>query len=173
MYSGWTCSHLWKAQGASGGPENSGVQWQMSIDLHGAGQWAQGLLEDVGPSVHPQEICFWLSGQRHSHQWPAGGHFVGLWYCSSCSSLHKGAKTGPADGLKTFYDTVQLSQSNCLSHGISSMLGDTANYLAMGHPGGVGLPVQLSSVRSISPHAPVVTLNLAKCKTKMSVTSTC
>ncbi len=49
--SGGTCSHLWKAQGASGGPANSGVQWQMPIELHSAGQWAQGPLEDVAPQA--------------------------------------------------------------------------------------------------------------------------
>ncbi len=107
--SGWTCSHLCKAQGTSGGPASSGVQWQMQIELHGAGQWAQRPLEDVGPSGHPHEVCFWLLGQRHSHQWPAGGHFVGLCQCSSFSSLHKGADPSLADELRTFYGPVQLS----------------------------------------------------------------
>uniref|UniRef100_A0A3Q0SNM2 Two pore segment channel 1 n=1 Tax=Amphilophus citrinellus TaxID=61819 RepID=A0A3Q0SNM2_AMPCI len=46
---------------------------------------------------------------RHLHQWPAGGHFVGLWQCPSCSSLHKGADTSPADGLRIFHGPVQLS----------------------------------------------------------------
>lgn len=39
-------------------------------------------LEDVGPSGHSQEVCFWFVG----HQCPAEGHLVGLWHCSSCSS---------------------------------------------------------------------------------------
>ncbi len=97
MCSGWTCSHLWKELGASGRPANSGFQWQTPTELHGDGQWAQGPLEDVGPSGHPHEVGFRLFGQWQSHQLPAGGHFVGLWQCSSCSSLHKGTDTGPAD----------------------------------------------------------------------------
>lgn len=46
---------------------------------------------------------------------PPGGHFEELWQCSNCSSLHKRADTGSADGLRTFYDPVQLL-------GMSSML---------------------------------------------------
>lgn len=55
----------------------------MPVGLHGAEQWAQGPLEDVRPSDHPWEVCFWLFGQRYLHHDPAGGRFV----CSSCSSL--------------------------------------------------------------------------------------
>lgn len=55
---------------------------------------------------HLHEVWFWLFDQRHSHQCPAGGHYVGLWQCSSCTSLHKGADIGPADGLRTFYGPV-------------------------------------------------------------------
>ncbi len=109
MCSGWTCSHLWKEQGASGGPGHFGVQWQMPIKFHGAGQWVQGPLEDDGPSGHTHEVCFWLFCQRHSHHWPAGGNFVELWQCSFCSSLHKGSETSPADGLRTLYGPVQHS----------------------------------------------------------------
>ncbi len=57
-----------KHRAASGRPANSGVQWQMPIELHDAGQWAQGPLEDIRPSGHPHEVCLWLFGQRHSHQ---------------------------------------------------------------------------------------------------------
>ena len=48
-----------------------------------------------------------------------GGHFVGLWQCSSCSSLHKGADTGPAAGLLLFHGPVQLASHTSLSPGIS------------------------------------------------------
>lgn len=92
MFSGWTCSHLWKAHGASGRASNTGVLWRMPIELHSAGQWAQG----VRPSDHPHEDCFWLFVQRHSHFRPARGHFIGLWHRSPCSSLNKGGDTGPA-----------------------------------------------------------------------------
>lgn len=44
------------------------VYGQMPIKLYGAGQCAQGLLQDTGPSVHP---------------------FVGLWQCLSSSSYIK------------------------------------------------------------------------------------
>ncbi len=102
------------------------------------------------------------------------GNFVGLWQCSSCSSLHKGADTGPADGY--------------LLHALETVLGDTANLLAMAR-------IDVTSWRSWTACAtsvgsryrlmlPVVTLTLAKCKTsekqsekmsreKMSVASTC
>ena len=29
-------------------------------------------------SCHPHALCFWQFGQKHAHQLPAGGHFVGL-----------------------------------------------------------------------------------------------
>ena len=50
MFSGWTSSHLWREQGTNCRPANSGVLWQMPIELHGAGLWAQVPLEDIGPS---------------------------------------------------------------------------------------------------------------------------
>lgn len=51
MCSMWTCSHLWKEQGASGRPASSGVRWQMAIKLHSAGLRAQkGRRELVPPS---------------------------------------------------------------------------------------------------------------------------
>ncbi|CAB1420849.1 unnamed protein product [Pleuronectes platessa] len=59
------------------------------------------------PEVLPAYPCHMR--QRHSYQWPAGGHSVGLGQCSTCSSLHKAADIGPADGLRTFYGPVQLS----------------------------------------------------------------
>lgn len=37
---------------------------------------AQGPLEDVEPSGHPHNVSDCLV--RHSHQWPARGHFVAL-----------------------------------------------------------------------------------------------
>lgn len=49
---------------------------------------------------------------------------------SSCSSFHKGANTCPANGLRLFYSSVQLSSSICLSpgvlHALEGVLGDTA-----------------------------------------------
>lgn len=63
---------------------------------------------NVVPSNPPSLILFLILGQRHSNQWPAGGHFVALWQCSSCSSLLK-ADASPADGLRAFYAPVQLS----------------------------------------------------------------
>lgn len=58
MSSEWICSHLWKEQGASAGPANSVVLWQMAVELHGAGRWAQDPLEDARPSGHTREVCF-------------------------------------------------------------------------------------------------------------------
>ena len=70
----------------------------------------------------------------------AGGHFVGLWQCSSCSSSHKGAYTSPAARLLPFYGPVQLSLCHSpvswyLLYALETVLGDTANLLAR-------LPVQ-------------------------------
>ncbi len=88
MFSVWTCSHLWREQGANGGPADYGVLWQMPIKLHSAVLWAQIPLQDIRSSFHPHGVCFWQFGQSHAHQSPAGGHSVGLWQCSSCSSSH-------------------------------------------------------------------------------------
>lgn len=46
--------------------------------------------------------------------------FFGLWQRLSCSSSHKGADSGPDLVSRTFYNPVQLSESN--SPGISSTL---------------------------------------------------
>ncbi len=54
--------------GTSGGPANSGVLWQMPIELHNAGLWAQVWLEDVRLPCHPYEIWFWQFNQKHAHQ---------------------------------------------------------------------------------------------------------
>ncbi len=76
------------------------------------------------------------------------------WWRSFCRTLavlilfllHKGADTGPSDGLRTFHGPVQLSLSNCLSPEISSMLlklcWETQQtfwqwHVLMCHPGGV------------------------------------
>lgn len=40
---------------------------------------------------------FWRCGQRRSHEWPAGGCFVGLQQCPWCSFLR--ADEGRVDGL--------------------------------------------------------------------------
>lgn len=64
------------------------------------------------------------------HEYPVGGDTVELWQCSSCSSPHKGADTGPAAGLMIFYSPVQLFLSNTLSPGILPtllQLGETAD----------------------------------------------
>lgn len=58
----WSTGHQWRTLPILV------VYGQMPIKLYGAGQWAQGLLQDTGPSVHP---------------------FVGLWQCLSCSSRIK------------------------------------------------------------------------------------
>lgn len=72
-----------------GGSANSGILWQLLIGLQSARHWTQGTLDDVDPLGHPHKVSFWLFGQKHSQYWPAGGNFVGLWQCSSWSSLHK------------------------------------------------------------------------------------
>lgn len=59
---------------------------------------------------------FWQCGQRHSHEWPAGGRLVGLWQCPWSSFLR--ADEGRVDGLFP-------------SHG--HLFGDTAKFLAMAH----------------------------------------
>lgn len=46
-----------------------------------------------------------------------------IWQCSFCSSWHKGADTGPAGGLRTFYCTVHPGlQEQLPSPGICSVL---------------------------------------------------
>lgn len=186
MCSLWTCSHLWKLQGESGGTVNSAIQ--LEIQLCCAAQWAQGLLESNGPQVTLMKIFFLIVSSWHSHQWPAGGYFVGLWQCSSCSSLLKWANSGPADRLRTFYRPIHLLENNGLSPGISSTILRLHRerqqtwkwHMLMYHPGGSGLPVQSVQSRYCL-KLQVVTLTLDKCKTienqkrmeKMSVASTC
>lgn len=63
--------------GANSGPANSGVLW-MSVKLQGAGLWAEQVLLECKSVVR-------LS---------AGGHYAGLWQCSSPSSpSHRGAES--------------------------------------------------------------------------------
>ncbi|KAK6295254.1 hypothetical protein J4Q44_G00344800 [Coregonus suidteri] len=57
------------------------------------GRWA--LMESVSDRL-----------SRHAHLWPAGGHFAGLW---QCSSLHKGGGSGPAAGLLPSYGLLHVS----------------------------------------------------------------
>lgn len=71
------------------------------------------------------------------HEYPVGGDTVELWQCSSCSSPHKGADTGPAAGLMIFYSPVQLFLSTTLSPGILPtllQLGETADLVTIGLP---------------------------------------
>lgn len=92
----------------------------------------------------PETSCFWcflLNPSQATHCWAEstgptkailrsltvgtpeqsdGGHFFGLWQRLSCSSSNKGADSGPDLVSRTFYNPVQLSQSN--SPGISSTL---------------------------------------------------
>lgn len=47
--------------------------------------------ENMSQSCHSHGVYFWQFAQKHVHQYPPGGHFVGLWWqCSSCSSSNKG-----------------------------------------------------------------------------------
>lgn len=72
----------------------------MPVELCGAGQRAQGPLEDDRTSHHPNEVCFSdclardidTSGLLEVILHRSGNQ------CSSCSSLRRGAHTGPADG---------------------------------------------------------------------------
>lgn len=66
--------YLWREQGVSGGPANSAVLWQMSVELHGVGLWAQVSLEDVEPSCSLDGVRFWLSGEKNACQYPTRGH---------------------------------------------------------------------------------------------------
>lgn len=111
----------------------AGILWQKQIWLQCPGQWAQGPQGDVGPSGIMKSVSDCLVRDiRTSVLFEV---ILYLWQRSSCSSWHNGADTDPADGLKTFYSPVQLSQINCLSSGISSMLlrlcWETANLLVM------------------------------------------
>lgn len=96
-----------------------------------------GPLEDIGPSGHPHEVYFWLLGQRHSGQCPAGDNFVALLWLSS-SFCPKEADTGPTDGVRTFYGLVLwqgavLRLSHCVNPQFGSMKGKT--YTTKGYIG--------------------------------------
>lgn len=69
-------------------------------------------IEIVKPHVAcPHGAYFLQFRQKHAHQQLDGSHFIGLWQCSSCSSLHKGVDTGPAAGL---LPSTALSSSPCV-----------------------------------------------------------
>lgn len=74
--------------GTSGGPAGScsnakWATWCFSVSTgHIRAHWALWYLHGVQ---------IWELGWQHIHQYPIGGSFVGLWECSCCSSLHKGA----------------------------------------------------------------------------------
>lgn len=85
-----------------------------------------------------------MCGPSHSHQSSVGGHVA-----VACSSLHRGAGPGPADGLRTCPAPLSPGLETAPS-------GNGALY-----PGDAGLPVQRSR------HCLVlsgVTLTLAKVK---------
>lgn len=70
------------------------------VNLHAVGLWAQVLLKDIEPS--------WYHNGVQSFHSDSDGLFrisllkVIVRFCSSCSSMHKGADTGPAaDGPVT------------------------------------------------------------------------
>ncbi|MED6266206.1 hypothetical protein CHARACLAT_033397 [Characodon lateralis] len=46
-------------------------------------------LRTLGPDTILKELVSNRLCRHIAHLWPAGGHFAGLWQCSSCSSLHK------------------------------------------------------------------------------------
>lgn len=51
----------------------------------------ESLMEAIGPLRHRHRVnqslvTFWWLRQKHFHEWSAGGHFIGLWHCFSCSS---------------------------------------------------------------------------------------
>lgn len=57
-------------------------------------------------------LTFWQFGRKHARRAATGGHFLGLWQCSSVSSLHKRADTGRVAGLMPVYSPVQVSLCN-------------------------------------------------------------
>lgn len=57
-------------------------------------------------------LTFWQFGRKHVRRAATGGHFLGLWQCSSVSSLHKRADTGRVAGLMPVYSPVQVSLCN-------------------------------------------------------------
>ena len=75
--------------------------------------WMVVKLSGEGTQCCSHGVCFWQFGL--AHQYPAGGHFEGLWKCSSGSTPHKGGDTDPAAGLMPFYCPVQCS---CLTVGL-------------------------------------------------------
>ncbi|KAI3359029.1 hypothetical protein L3Q82_015428 [Scortum barcoo] len=72
---------------------------------HNPHLWTSGphttLMESVSDRLRA-DTCTFVA-------WPAGGHFAGLWQCSSCSSLHKGRGSGPAAGLLPSYGLLHIS----------------------------------------------------------------
>lgn len=75
-------------------------------------------------------LTFWQFGQKHARWAATGGHFLGLWQCSSVSSLHKRADTGRVAGLMPVYSPVQVP---CVTahfwYTLEIALGDTENLL--------------------------------------------
>ena len=96
MCSVWSCSHLWREQGANNKLASSGILLQMPVDLHGVGCEHKSHYRMLGPHA----TCFWQF---------AGGHFVELLQCSPGSSSHNGSDGTPAAGLMPFHSPVQLS----------------------------------------------------------------
>lgn len=60
-------------------------------------------------------------------EYPTGDHSVGLWQCSSCSSLHKRPYTSPPGGLMHFY--MPVSSGYISDHILDTVLGDMTNLL--------------------------------------------
>ena len=98
------------------GQSMASMPWSSRIRLHPLGTWGHAL------------SCI----RRNSGT--TGVPYVGLWQCSSCSSLHKGADTDPAAGLRLCWET-QLTL--LLQH------------VWMCHPGGAWLPVQPDWIESV------------------------
>ena len=83
------------------------------------------LLSDLGQGISERQMHRYItsrtfligfrSGEREGQSKVAGGHFVGLWQCSSCSSLHKQTDACPAAGLMPFH-----GPSRCLLHALET-----------------------------------------------------
>ncbi len=145
MCSVWTCSHPWREPGTNGWSADSGVLWQMAIMLHDTGLWAQVPYTTLMESVYDS-----LVSNMHTSQSPAGGHFVGLWQCSSCSSSHMDQIPVLLLGCFFISGPVHLYSCNGPSPSISFMFlrlcwethqTSLLQRIQMYHPGGAGLSV--------------------------------
>lgn len=105
--SAWSCSHLWREQGASGGPASSGVLRWMQMVQQDASLWAQISLRESGPNAMLMESVSEVL-VKNMHTSRAVGH--------------KGADTGHIAGLRPFYGPFELSSCNSLSPGIFTLL---------------------------------------------------